>query len=363
MASTQPRVAAKQPTESKRKFSMQLRALVATIFGPWKFYSSIESKMKVAKISDRRADILQKMRTVDRKGTEIKQLQTETEALKIEIEANILSYSKSDCLKFASAFHNRLPRELRYMVYEHFISNLRSDLKIRSQDPIYYQHSKLLHIKDSNHYIFIADWVGLTVATEAAAYLYSQTQFRLLYAHQIDHFLKIPTNIFGYDLDPKTLIRSLELVVHYDKVAHWYKKSNSMLGANKKPDADGIREIRNTQIRSLNTLLGIKNIEGFRLIVLVNADRFELQSRVRALDVLKDIGPTLWRLKEKGMRIEVAQSYKFSFDIDNCFGGWLDGSLEQWETSIEERREMFAPTKNRMNVDKVLEDSVLSRAF
>lgn len=120
-----------------------------------------------------------------------------------------------------------------------------------------------------------------------------------------------------------------------------------------------IHALREEQIRNLESLLSVKHMEGFKLLITIMSARSPTVE-LNALSVLKDIGQTLFRLKAAGFNISTRQMYKYKVDVEDTYAGWLDGTIEDWETKIAERRGMTPDPVFRLNgTDSITSTSVL----
>jgi len=108
--------------------------------------------------------------------------------------------------------HAKLPLNIRLIVYDFWLLEIRAVTGYRSKDAIYPINSKFAMAAKGVplNFIFNPDWVGETVANEAASYIYSHVAWRL-------HDTHIPTlfanDVFGQGYNPRELVRKLVISI------------------------------------------------------------------------------------------------------------------------------------------------------
>ncbi|KAF2463056.1 uncharacterized protein BDR25DRAFT_347442 [Lindgomyces ingoldianus] len=341
-----------------------LKILGSRIFAPWKGQPTgapqTVNEPECDLFPARRSRILDKMKTLEekKKDARMERLRDDIKGLQRNIRGETRDFCKLQCTTLVARFHASLPLELRYMVYDYLISDFRSEIGVKENDALYYRHEKFNKVAwgDPWGFIFRPNWVGQDVAKEAASYFYSTTLLRLYYTTQIEHFLINRYDIFFLGLDPKAVIRRLEIYIHYNRKA---KDGYHSSGAMNLYVEDEISELRTEQLKSLEALLEVTHVKGFRLLLLVKALRWDINSRINALHLIEAVAPTLFRLKDAGVEISMMQAYGQPSDTEDCFAGWLNGTQLDFERRMSERRDELSPKP--LTVDDVLQDSTAIR--
>lgn len=253
------------------------------------------------------------------------------------VERRLNDYCKNQCSSLAAMMHEKLPRELRLMIYDYFINEMLSEIGLNRKSAIYYRSDDFWKAiwKEPRGYIWRASWVGERVANEAVGYAYSQITFNMNFPEQIDNFLMKPQDVFGRELDPKHYVRKLELYIYYNKRVgiDGYRAT----GAKWIHNDENIKELREIQNKSLEKLLKVAQPQGLKLLLLVRATHGTLRSYIQAVQAIKGLGPTIYKLKDAGIEVSVWQRYQSGRGNEDVFAGWLDGSFEDWERCADER--------------------------
>jgi hypothetical protein len=286
----------------------------------------------------------------------LKHLQSETKELKRlgvynynfrceATQANALSlvdqllndHCKALCHSLTTMMYEKLPRELRLMIYDYFINEMLSEIGLSRTSAVYYRSDNFWKAiwREPRGYIWRASWVGHKVANEAVGYAYSQITFNMNFPEQINNFLLKPHDVFGREVDPKHYIRKLEFYIYYNKQVgiDGYRAT----GAKTIHDDEGIKKLRETQVTTLEELLKVAQPKGFKLLLLVRASHGSASTYTQAVETLKGLGPTIYKLKGAGFEVSILQRYQSGWANEDLFAGWLDGSFEDWETRIDER--------------------------
>jgi hypothetical protein len=139
-------------------------------------------------------------------GLKLEEVKTDLDELEKNLSAT--QRERQACHRLATAFHAKLPRELRDYVYKHII-----------EKPILFhvenlQHRKNAHV-DHLERIYSPSYVGNEVAREAAEYYYSIVHFSTNFKEMGKTMTK---DVFNLGVKPYVYIGKLHVRIRIDKM-------------------------------------------------------------------------------------------------------------------------------------------------
>jgi hypothetical protein len=239
------------------------------------------------------------------------------------MESEAEKYSEAWCLSFATKLHERLPRELRDLVYRYMVSGPSADRVVKLRN--FYPQQGRYHPKQgwenfiknefgSKHYLFPA-FMGTSCYPEIAAMFYERTTFQL---EPLDNLPAVLDKLLPVAVHPKDHSRSL-------KIKSW--------------DYDiSCDEELETAKQNLEQLFTVRHQHGFRLEIFFEHRTWgpsEVPYKLTRNRVIERLALIVYRLQEAGFQLNMHYE-QYGEDIENL-KDYYDVPKDVWLRRISEQ--------------------------
>ncbi|KAF1946881.1 hypothetical protein EJ02DRAFT_199028 [Clathrospora elynae] len=251
-------------------------------------------------------------------------LQNDRRALRAEyaklgitsLDAAARSYSQAWNLAFASTLLDRLPRELRDMVYAQIWSVDYIEENFMSMVGI----SKGLSRAKAVPHVVDTSYVGLEMGLEIVEAYYGHAvgngMFEAQHLRDVDRL--IDCDAFNVGVDPATVLREMGIKFHLDELAD----------AKRNIDMEEVK-------RSFDRLLKVVKKKGFKLRIELSQRRIRLNVWPKFFDILR---PILLAFEEGGADVAIQWSYTdhdWLYDVSLPLNDLIKQSNPKWKVDIQ----------------------------